>query len=297
MNQRKMVAVIAGGIFLMVCFFMTSWGSSRYEVVTANVTLTPTAWVYLPYITKQGKIIYASRNLSGHSVAAECNPGGGTDCPCSDDDVAVESFEDHGEVTSNVHAAHTFVNTIGYKKFTETLPNGNLIALGVYTYTGQFSIPVLPYPDINQKENPEAVHMMIQLWDGRDALFPSSKTALEGAIYWELNPWKVDYGKIKVYIKPLILTDTGITLTPGTDWHAFELVVDFVNQEYVSITIDGEFKDLRGMELAQVSHPDWGDEVFLSITTESMAAWPHEDCRYVFTWTTWFRDLELAHSQ
>jgi parallel beta-helix repeat protein len=59
---------------------------------------------------------YASHNLSGHSVAAECNPGGGTNCPCSDEDVSIASYDCYGEVTSNVRGIHTYVNAIGYQK-------------------------------------------------------------------------------------------------------------------------------------------------------------------------------------
>ena len=163
--------------------------------------------------------------------------------------------------------------------------------MGIYRYVGQVSLPVLPAPDTSQRENPQAVHIMIQLWDGRNALFASNGSTLEGTIYWELNPWAADYGNIKIYTGPLDLVDTGITLTPDLDWHTFELVVDLANQRYVSVRMDGETRDMGSYELAQVSHPEWGSDVSLNITTESMAAWPHSNCAYVFVWTTRFRDL------
>ena len=140
--------------------------------------------------------IYTSQNLVDFEPFAECNPGGETNCPCSEEDVRIESFENYGEVTSNVLKVNTYVNAIGHKKFIEIFPNGAPIILGVYKYTGRVKLPVIPSPDVNQSENPQSVHMMIQLWDGRNAFFPSNKTTLEGAIYWDLNPWIANY-KIK----------------------------------------------------------------------------------------------------
>jgi hypothetical protein len=117
---------------------------------------------------------------------------------------------------------------------------------------------------------------------------------LEGTIFWELNPWTADYGKIKVYTAPLNLIDTGLVVTPDTNWHSFELVIDLVNQKYVSVTIDGNTTDLNNILLAQVHHPEWGDDVSFNITTESLASWPGDGCPLVFKWTTRFRNLALS---
>jgi hypothetical protein len=259
---------------------------------SADATLTPQA--FLPTVSRGFPPIYASRNLSGHEVFAECNPGGTSQCPCSADDVQIASLADYGEVTSNVEAEHTYVNAIGFKKFRETFPDGTPIALGTYRYAGQFRLPTLPEADPNQVANPQAVHLMIQLWDGRNALYASDKTTLEGTIYWQLNPWESDRGTIKVYVWPLELVDTGIVLAADTAWHTFELVVDLAAGRYLSITIDGQRADLSAFELAQVHHPEWADDVSLSITTESLAAWPGPACERVFTWTTQFRDLVFS---
>jgi len=240
--------------------------------------------------------LYTSSNLTGHLVAAECNPGGVTACPCSEADVSI--LADQGIVTSNPRGNNTWVNAIGYKKFIEQLPNNQPISLGIYQYQGQFRLPQIPIQDIT-KDNPEAVHLMIQLWDGRNELLQADKQTLEGTLYWELNPWHKDYKQIKVYTPnpaaspPLILVATGIVLEPNTDWHSFGLIVDFNKQEYVSVTIDGETKPLSGIKLARV-HQDWGEDVFLSITTESQAVWPQPDCSLSFKWSTHFRNLELS---
>ena len=244
---------------------------------------------------QQNSLIYASQNLAGHDVAAECNPGGGTSCPCSSSDVSIASLGSYGTVTSNAQAQNTYVNAIGHRKFIETLSNGCPVVLSRYKYSAQIRLPVLPAPDVNQQQNSDAVHIMAQVYDGRDALFPSNKTTLEASIYWEINPWSADYGKIKVYTKPTTLIDTGIIITPNTGWNSFQVIADFASKKYVSITINGQTKDLSSVDLAQVHQPSWGNEVALIITTESMATWPQTNCSNVFTWTTQFRNVELRY--
>jgi hypothetical protein len=167
--------------------------------------------------------------------------------------------------------------------------------LDTYKYIAKVRLPAQPIDDNTHEENPEAVHMMIQLWDGRNELWESNKTTLEAAIYWDLNPWTPEgkEGEIKVYTNPITLVDTGIALPPDDKWHTFTIVADFESRRYVSITIDDETRDLQHLELAQVYHPDWGDEVALIITTESLASWPGETCDKVFTWTTQFKNLLL----
>lgn len=294
--MKQSNVVILTFIVLIICFLIVFPDSITNTIVTAQATITPTVNVYLPIINRQSRLIYSSLNLGGHSVVPECNPGNATSCPCSDVDIYLASFDNYGEVTSNVRNVNTYVNAIGYKKFVETFPGGEPITLDIYAYRGQVSLPTLPISDTNQIENPQAVHMMIQLWDGRNALFQGNRETLEGTIYWDLNPWTFnDYGKIKVYTKPLNLTDTGIRLIPTstTNWHTFELVVDLQSQKYISVTIDEETRDLSSFQLARVSQPDWGNEVSLSITTESLASWPQENCANVFSWTTQFKNLEL----
>lgn len=266
------------------------------SLTIAQPSETPVARVYLPLVSRQSRLIYSSLNLAGHSLFPECNPGNASSCPCSDADVSLLTFDNYGEVTSNVRTVNTYVNAIGYKKFVESLPSGEAISLGVYTYRGEVNLPTLPNPDAAQTNNPQAVHLMIQLWDGRNALFPSHRETVEGTIYWDLNPWVAsEYGKVKVYTKSLNLVDTGIKVIPTamTNWHSFEVVVDLKSQKYISITIDGDTRDLSALELARVSQPSWGNEVSLSITTESLATWPQADCSNVFSWATRFRNLEF----
>lgn len=256
--------------------------------------------IFLPLIPYNSDAIYSSTNLEGHSIFGECNPGGGTSCPCNEQlDASIRSYTSYGEVTSNPRQRNTYVNAIGFKKFSEFFPDNTPVNLGKYRYLGTFRISTIPMQDIDQMENAQAIHLMIQLWDGRNELYQANEHTLEGAIYWELNPWDADYGKIKVYtnsaLQPetLDLQDTGIELSPDTNWHTFELIVDLDNQTYISVSVDGNKKGLEYIDLAKVHQPTWGNDIALSITTESMAMWPKYTCLHVFTWTTQFRNLEF----
>lgn len=234
--------------------------------------------------------LYSSSNLFGHAVAPE-ELGGDK---ATAQDVEIKSLETYGEVISNPHRRNVYVNAIGYKKFTERFPSGKPLHLGRYRYGADVQLPCMPKPDPTQKVNPQAVHTMIQFWDGRNALDTSDKRTLEGAIYWDINPWTdEECGKIKVYAYPVTLVDTGIRLRPDTAWHRFEMVVDLDARRYVSLTIDGETKDLSNLRLAEVKHSDWGDEVALNMTTESLAAWSKEG-KAGFMWTTRFRNIKFS---
>jgi hypothetical protein len=242
--------------------------------------------------------IYTSENLSGHVVNPECNPGGGTSCEgCGADDVSIESEAAYGRVTANTNGENIWVNAIGGKLFIEAFPDGAPISLGTYRYSYQVRLPVMPAPDVGQQENPEGVHLVAILWDGRNELFQSDRYSLEAGLYWSVNAWNLaNNGKLMVYTDsdPIRLIDTGATLPPDTGWHTFEMIIDFVAQKYVSITIDGETTMLGDVDLPKVARPDWGNEVALIITQESMSAWPTEDCDTVFSWTTEFRDVRLG---
>lgn len=66
----------------------------------------------------------------------------------------------------------------------------------------------------------------------------------------------------------------------------------------ISFSFDNETKDLSNYELLQVDHGPGSDfsrndtKISLSITTESLAAWPY--LNNTFTWTTQFKDLEFS---
>lgn len=246
------------------------------------------------YLSKGYRQIYQSPNLAGHNVFAECNPGGTTSCPCDATDAAIISYQEYGVIIANPNKRGTFVNAIGFKKFTDNLLPDLPIDTGVYKYSGEIKLPSLPKPDDTQQSNPQAVHIMIQLYDGNNQIWNEGKVSVEAAIYWDLNPWSADYGKIKVYTEGLILVSTGILLPPDTDWHYFELVADFHTMKYTSITVGDQSKDLSTIKLAKVARPDWGNDLSFSITTESENA--SNNCDKVFYWETYFRNLNLGKS-
>jgi hypothetical protein len=237
-------------------------------------------------------VIYRSANLDGHAVDAECNPGEAQSCPCTLADVALKVLSTHAEVTSNPNRNQTWVNAIGYKKFASQLPDGCPNLAGRFRYSGRFRLPVVPRQNVDQEQNPDAAHAMIQYWDA------TTKNTLEGTIFLDLNPWRTcdveGAMAVKIYQPPaLTLWDTGLRVPCDTTWHTFNLEVDLAAKQYLSIGIDAESRSLGGHQIAQVQHEDWKGESFLSITTESEATWPQSDCRHVFWWTMEFADVVL----
>lgn len=265
-----------------------------------------------------GESLYTTTDLSGHSVVAERNPGlplgswpPGDDS--SDADVLLQSFGTHGSVTANKDLRNIWVNAIGHKKFIEDFAPGKPVQLGKYTYEASVRLPGNVVPDVTRTDIPDAVHLMMQLWDGRNALWQGDKFTLEAAMFWQLNPWVAPVGQIKVYtgeryfdngnnteVNNLTLVGTGITIAPDLLWHRFELVADYTTRKYVSLTVDGQTADLSAIDLARVEQESWGNEVALVTTTESMSAYPGFDVtghyQYNLRWTTEFKDLDLAIS-
>jgi hypothetical protein len=52
-TNKRSVAIVAGAASVLACILIAGSGSFTYETLTANGILTPTAWAYLPYISKQ----------------------------------------------------------------------------------------------------------------------------------------------------------------------------------------------------------------------------------------------------
>ncbi|MBI2440091.1 MAG: fibronectin type III domain-containing protein [Lentisphaerae bacterium] len=245
-------------------------------------------------------VLYETTNLAGHELAYEPNPGTTGGPPCSLSDVSLSVFADYGTVTANANRTNIFVNAIGYRKFTETYTNGQAVSLGIYRYRGSLRLPAVPAPSVVQTQNAQTAQMMIQVWDGREELWDSNSNSLEATMYWDLNPWNADFGKVKIYTMntgALVLVNTGITVPPDTNWHTFELVADFSNRTFVSAGMDGIVVNLSTVSIAQVTHTDWSTNVAISMTAESMNTWPGDSFSYVFWWSTEFRGLDFARQE
>jgi hypothetical protein len=156
--------------------------------------------------------------LNGYGVSAECNPGGHTNFPCGPADVSISTDPSgqFSQVTANPRGIITYVNAIGNIHFTNTTPDGQPIQLKSYRYVLAFRLPRIP----TKTSAPwigEQIHEMIQFWDGSNRLWNANKHTLEASVFWKLNPWDPNYGKIMVYTTSngaLTAVDTGITLAP-----------------------------------------------------------------------------------
>ncbi|MBF0467490.1 MAG: hypothetical protein HQK61_01165 [Desulfamplus sp.] len=238
--------------------------------------------------------LYASPDLEGFYHAAECNPGNVSDCPCSIKDVAFEQRGDHAVITSNPGLNHTYVNAIVGYAITENYPDGRPIHKGIYRYSGQMRIPSIPAADLSRTDIPQAAHMVMFFWDGRNALSENNKISFEAGMFWSLNPWDPNKGKIYIYTAPIQPVETGIVIEPDTQWHDIEMVVDFTSMTYLSLSIDGMAANVAGIPVAQVFRPDWGNELALLFSAESMAAWPLQGCPFAFSWSVYYRNIEFG---
>lgn len=237
--------------------------------------------------------------LAGYGVSAECNPGGTTHFACDSSDVSITTGSDSSGQFSNVNANPngniTFVNAIGNIKFTNTTPDGQPIVLKTYKYVYAIRLPLVP----TKTSAPwigEQTHEMIQFWDGSNRLWNANKHTLEAAIFWKLNPWDPNYGKIFAYTMSggsLVAQDTGIFLQPDTTWHVFDVRSDLLNRVYAGVAIDSQWNPLTNLPLAQVYHPDWGSDLSLNLTAESENAYPGSTNPIVTKWTTEFKDPKL----
>ncbi len=244
--------------------------------------------------------VYTNQSLSGFDVNPECNPDGNTPCfdNCTDDDIAISDNGTFGTVTANIHKELIWVNAIGGTRFADSFPEGTPISLGTYKYSCQVRLPVMPDKAQADSIIPEGVHLVMFLWDGDEELFASNRESLEAGLFWQVNPWHEgldSYGRVKVYtgFDPIVPIETNIRLEPDTEWHTFEVVADFEQQKYVSLTVDGVTDDLSGVDVARVDRSGWGWDLEFMVTTESLPLWPTEDCTGAYTWTTQFRTIEI----
>lgn len=236
--------------------------------------------------------------LAGYGVSAECNPGGTTSFACGPSDVSIHNDPANAfsQVTANPNGAVTFVNAIGNIKFTNTTPDGQPVQLKTYRYLYAIRLPLVP----TKQSAPyigEQTHQMIQFWDGSNRLWPANKHTLEAAMYWKLNPWDPDYGKIFAYTTDssgnLSSYDTGIAVQPDTNWHVFEVRADLLNRVWAGLAVDGHWNPLTNLPLARIYHPDWGTDLSLILTAESENAYPGSSNPIVTEWTTDYKDPKL----
>ena len=117
--------------------------------------------------------------LFGHEVFAECNPGRSEQpCECSPEDVGSSGFlKKYGAVISNIRQQPTYVNAIGYKNSRDTFPRwSGYNARNLHIHGSGQTAGTCLFPDDTQTENPQAVHLMIQYWNGRNTSSQREKT-------------------------------------------------------------------------------------------------------------------------
>jgi hypothetical protein len=239
--------------------------------------------------------------LANYGLAFEPNPGISGSYPTTPDitDVGMVTDSSGGwtNVTANVKPRNVFVNAIANYRNTNTTPDGQPIQLAIYRYIYAVRLPSVPVASQTNPINAQVVHQMIQFWDGSNTLWQANKHTLEASIYWSLNPWQSDFGDIYVYTTDvngnLARINTGIVLKPDTNWHVFDVRADLKNKIFMGIAVDNNWDPLTNVPLAEVSHPNWGGDLSLIFTAESMNCYPGPNATYVNSWTTQFKDVKL----
>jgi hypothetical protein len=236
-------------------------------------------------------------DLNGYTVFAEVNPGGGVWTPADQTDARINHNGTYSEVIANPNNRNVYVNAIGYLKWFDRTPDGAGIGLKRYRYVYALRLPRVPSTSTPSGGwNAQNVHQMIQMWDGADRLGNGQRKTREAAIYWQLNPWGSDYGKIYVYGDnngSLYLHDTGIRLNPDTNWHTFEIRADFATGYYYGIVVDQQYRSLSNVRIARVSQPSWGNDLSLVLTAEAGNTYPGSNNTYKSQWSAQFKDVKL----
>jgi hypothetical protein len=239
--------------------------------------------------------------LTGYGVSTECNPGGTTSFPCDSSNVSISTGSDSSgrftQVTANPRGATTFVNAIGNIKLTNTTPDGQPIQLTTYRYVLGFRLPRIP-TTTSAPWIGEQLHEMIQFWDGSNQLWDANKHTLEASVFWKLNPWDPNHGRVMVYTTDssgaLSAVDTGFTLPLDTNWHYVEINADLHNRVWAGIGLDGtQWNPLTNLPLVQIFQPTWGGDLSLILTAESENAYPGSSNPIVTQWATDFKDVKL----
>jgi hypothetical protein len=237
--------------------------------------------------------------LTAYSLTFEPNPGISGPYPTTptQKDVLMQTTTADGQscsaVTANDLWDYTYVNALAYYKMITNTPDGQPIRLKTYRYIFAIQLPRVPSPNQSDPYNAQSAEMSIQFWDGSNTLWQANKRQVEATVYWDLNPWDSHYGEFYVYTANLQLYDTGIHVTPDTNWHVIDLRADLANRIYAGMSVDTRWAPLTNLSLLLRSHPDWGGGVSLSLTAESMNCYPGAQDTYNNQWTTDFKDVKL----
>lgn len=292
-NPPQQAAQESGNLSLPNSQFLKSGSSLSGSPVPSPVASQANNPV--PTSNPVSDIFYSTSTNWG--VDSECNPGNGTSCTCDPQtDVSLVNHNDFMEVIANPNGKNTWVNAIADLK-RPVLPGNAPLQPAKLLYSGQFKIPNIPAMDVSQKNNAQADHFMIQMYDGKNQFGWGNKITMEASFYWQLNPWAAKYGHFFVYIPNHQLVDTGINLPPDSNWHNFEIVADFVNRKWITVQVDDQTADVSTQPLALISHPDWGNEQLVIITVEAEPAWPKATCIYANSWNIYFKNTDFQIAQ
>jgi hypothetical protein len=179
----------------------------------------------------------------------------------NESDIETINYGTVSELKANIAQRGVMAHNITFKRYIDD------DALNfIHTCTYQFRLPYLPYPG-SWPHNAQTIEGGIFIWDG-------SGTRLDYgmAFQWILNPWMSTFGNIRAWSD----NDGGQWvssgyLTPDTNWHIIEFMVDVQNQA-TSMKIDG--LQYASLFSATPKPANWGTETAARFQAEIISLWP-----------------------
>ncbi len=184
------------------------------------------------------------------------------DAPVDITDIETAHLRKYSELRANIKRRVIMAHNITYKRIIDD----NAINY-IHKCAYQFKLPYLPRPVETDEWNAQTLEGGLFIWDGAN-----TRLDYGTAFQWDLNPWG-DFGAVRIWT-----ADGGEgqwvtvgSLTPDTNWHHIEMVVD-VSSETIELEIDDTEYSAN---LSKTSKPDsWGTEVAARLQAEIVSIYP-----------------------
>lgn len=205
---------------------------------------------------------YQGKNLAGWDVVVGdgiyAAPG---EEPVSQADIETIHTDNASELRANIRKRSIMAHNITVKTI-----NSNDAFQYTHTCRYTFRLPYLPVKD-NTELNAQTIEGGIFIWDGS-----GSRIDYGLGFHWILNPWLNNFGEIGSWSDINGGQWVGVgNITPDTNWHELEIVVDFQKQT-TSLKIDN--KTYPSCFTGTQKPETWGRETSARIQVEIISLYP-----------------------
>lgn len=184
--------------------------------------------------------------------------------PVAMSDLAANHVGTHSTLSANVWQRGVMAHNISFRRIIDTEALNN-----VHAASYEFRLPFMP--EIGAwPHNAQTIEGGFFVWDGG-----GSRKDIGVGFQWLLNPWMSDQGDVRYWHrgqggrwKP------GGFLTPDTEWHRIEFVVDPTRNEGI-VTLDGV--EMANHWVAEDKEESWGTETAARLQAELISIWPGDN--------------------